>query len=234
MVADYSAQKFGAAPALAQNSPETKMSRVNDHLRRTFLAGAFAAVPIVVTIYIVYVVDQQTRIISQRIFGKPLPVIGLLIAVAAIYLFGLATTSLLGKFFVNLLDKLLSRVPVLKQFYSSWKQIALTPGGTEGTFSRVVLIPDETGQSRMLGFCSGDPIAGDADTYCIFVPASPNPLNGRLYFVHRERVTFLNVSNEEAFKMLLSTGNYVPPEIGNASKLLQSPQATIVAVESAR
>ena len=209
------------------------MSRINNHLRKTFLAGAFAAVPIAVTIYILYIVDAQTRIITQWLFGKPLPIIGLLIAIAAIYLFGLATTSLLGKFFVNLVDGLLSRVPVLKQFYASWKQIALTPGGSEGTFSRVVLIPDETGRSRTLGFCSGEPIDGDPDTYCIFVPASPNPLNGRLYLIRRERIIFLNVSNEEAFKMLLSAGNYVPSEIGKAS-LSQAPQATSTAVESAR
>ena len=209
------------------------MSRLASHLRRTFLAGALSAVPIAITIYVIWIVDEKTRVISQRVFGQPVPFLGLIIAVAAIYLFGLATTSILGKFFVALVDKILSRVPVLKQFYISWKQIALTPGGGEGTFSKVVMVPDETGHARVLGFCSGQPIDGDPDTYCIFVPAAPNPINGRLYFVHREKIQFLNVSNEDAFKMILSTGNYVPTEIGT-SNLRSAPQISAVTVESAR
>jgi uncharacterized membrane protein len=208
------------------------VSRLNNHLRQTFLAGVLTAVPIAITVYIIWLVDVKTRGITEALFGKPIPFLGLIIAIAAIYLFGLATTSILGKVFVNLLDKLLSRVPILKQLYTSWKQIALTPGGGEGTFAKVVMIPDETGRSRVLGFCSGEPIENDPDTYCVFVPAAPNPINGRLFFVHRDRITFLNVSNEEAFKLLLSTGNYVPPQIGEASRSRIAPQSPAVAVES--
>jgi uncharacterized membrane protein len=47
--------------------------------------------------------------------------------------------------------------------------------------------------------------------YCVFVPNSPNPITGRLYFVPAELCTFTDISVEEAFKVILSTGNYVPP-----------------------
>ncbi|MBC8109313.1 MAG: DUF502 domain-containing protein [Anaerolineae bacterium] len=199
------------------------MSRLNNHLRKTFLAGILSAVPLAVTGFIVWYVDNKTRFITQTLFHVQIPFLGVVIAIAAIYLCGLLATSLLGKFCLGIVDRVLSRVPILRQLYLAWKQIALTPGGTEGTFSRVVLIPDETGATHLLGFCSGRPLEGDPNTYCVFVPAAPNPINGRLYFVHREKCVFIDLSTEEAFKVVLSTGNYIPPEIGAAAKLLCPP-----------
>ena len=117
-----------------------------------------------------------------------------------------------------MLDRVLRRVPVLRELYSAWKQVALTPGGTEGVFSHVVLIPiDETGGRHVLGFTSGRPIERDPGSICVFVPAAPNPLTGRMYFVKCDRCVNVDLSTEEAFKILLSTGNYVPPALGAAS-----------------
>src|SRR5688572_15254291 len=108
------------------------MSRLNNHLRKTFLAGVFAAVPVVVTAFVVWYVDHNTRVISRYLFGKPVPFVGIVIAIAAIYLGGLIATTLLGKWLIGLIDRLLSRVPGFSQLYAAWKQIALTPGGGEG------------------------------------------------------------------------------------------------------
>ena len=198
------------------------MGRFQDHLRSTFLAGIFAAVPVAITAFIVWYIDNKTRGITEFLFKKPggIPFLGIFIAILGIYLCGLIATTLLGKFFLVVIDRVLSRVPVLRQLYVAWKQIALTPGGTEGTFSRVVLIPDETGAMHLLGFCCGRPLAGDPETYCVFVPNAPNPITGRLYFVNRERCIFIDISTEEAFKVVLSTGNYIPSEVGVISRQL--------------
>lgn len=206
------------------------MKRLQDHFRSTFLAGIFAAVPVAFTIGICWYVDSKTRFISQQVFGKPIPVVGILIALAAIYLCGLIATTLLGKWFLKLVDKLLTRVPGLRALYVAWKQIALTPGGTEGTFAKVVLIPDETGATHLLGFCSGRSVSGHSDTFCVFVPAAPNPVNGRLYFVHRSKCAFVDVPPEEAFKVILSTGNYIPPPVGDAAR--QLTESTLETVQS--
>jgi uncharacterized membrane protein len=66
---------------------------------------------------------------------------------------------------------------------------------------------------RTLGFTSGDCVPNDPTTICVFVPNSPNPIQGKLYFVAREKVQFTTLSSDEAFKLLLSTGNYVPQEL---------------------
>jgi uncharacterized membrane protein len=144
--------------------------------------------------------------------------VGAVIAIVALYLIGLFVTLSVGKFFLGLIDRLLGRVPLIKPLYESWKQISFTPGGGEGMFARVVLIPDETGQMRTLGFTSGQGIAEGADTICVFVPNAPNPMQGKLYFIERAKALFTTLGSEEAFKLLLSTGNYCPAELATADR----------------
>ncbi|MGA3067596.1 MAG: DUF502 domain-containing protein, partial [Tepidisphaeraceae bacterium] len=179
-------------------------------IRRTFVAGIFASVPLAVTILIIWWVDQKTRVITYWLFHRSIPFVGVLIAVAAIYVTGMITSSLVGRFFLRLLDNILMHLPVVRQLYLGWKQIALTPGGTEGTFSRVVMVPDETGQMHMLGFTSGRVLEGDPPRLCVFIPSAPNPITGRLFFIEAAKCEILQMTPEEAFKVILSTGNYIP------------------------
>ena len=194
------------------------MSRLNKHLRTTFLAGVFAAVPVVVTAFVIWYVDHHTRIISERLFGRSIPFVGILVALVAIYLGGLVATTLLGKWVIGLVDKLLSRLPGFRQLYAAWKQVALTPGGGEGMFAKVVLVSEISPHARVIGFTNGQPLDGQPDALCVFVPNAPNPLQGRLLIVDRARCTLLDTSAEDAFKMILSTGNYVPEGVCRTMK----------------
>jgi uncharacterized membrane protein len=188
------------------------MNSLNSHFRRTFLAGIFAAMPIAVTCFVIYYVDARTRIVAQRLLGVDLPFVGVVLALIGVYLLGVAVTSLLGKWLLSVADAALNRMPLLKPIYRAWKQVALTPG--EGIFAKVVMIGDETGRMEMLGFTSGTAVDEGGDKLCVFVPAAPNPTSGRLYFVRREHCRMLAMSSEEAFKMILSGGSYVPEGMG--------------------
>jgi uncharacterized membrane protein len=191
------------------------MDSTRDHIRKNFLTGMFAAIPVAVTIFIIYWINAQTQPITHWIFRHDIPFLGLFLALVTIYLIGMGANSLLGRFVLRRIDHMIGRLPVVSQIYLAWKQIALTPGGTEGTFSKVVLIPDETGFMKWMGFTSGRVVEGSEPMYCVFVPNSPNPITGRLYFVPLDKCTMLAMSVEEAFKLILSTGNYVPPLKGH-------------------
>ena len=195
------------------------MSPAQKHLRNTFLAGIFAAIPVGATIFIVWYVEHATRAPLRSIAnGKfDIPFIGIPITILLIYLLGLGVTSLVGRWVLKTIDRVLLRLPLLKDLYQAWKQITVTPGGKEGMYAKVVLVALE-GEARVLGFTSGEGVPGDDATVCVFVPNCPNPVLGRLYFVARERVQVLAMSAEEAFKFLLSTANYIPPEIGAATR----------------
>jgi uncharacterized membrane protein len=179
------------------------------HLRNTFLTGIFAIIPVAVTVFVLMYVEGETR----RLFRLKIPFLGVLIAIVGIYFVGLFVKSVLGAWIIGLIDRLLMRMPLLNEAYKAWKHVSVTPGGKEGIYARCVLISDGSCSMRMLGFTSGEPLEGDPDTLCVFVPNAPNPINGRLYFVPRSRCALLDIGPEEAFKFLLSGGNYVPPEI---------------------
>jgi uncharacterized membrane protein len=203
---------------------EEPESQDSQRIRQTFVAGLFAFVPLAVTAFILWWVDERTRVITEKLFGRAIPFLGVLITLAAIYLTGMITTSLLGKFLLRVLDGVLMRLPVVRQLYLVWKQIALTPGGTEGTFSRVVVIPDETGNWRQIGFTSGRVVDVEVPSLCVFVPSCPNPITGRLFFVPVEKCKIVNLTPEEAFKVILSTGNYIPPLLpGDPARLTANP-----------
>jgi uncharacterized membrane protein len=119
-----------------------------------------------------------------------------------------------GRQLLKLFDRGLVRLPGLRDFYRTWKQVLVTPELNSGMFARVVLIPDESGRVRMLGFTSGRPIPGSSDMLCVFVPNTPNPIVGRLYFVPQSECRFLGVLTHQALKFVVSGGNFIPEEIG--------------------
>jgi len=203
--------------SLPHNAPQ--MPSLQKHLRNTFLAGIFAAAPIAVTVFVIVYVENATRAPLYNLLGINVPFIGVLVAVALIYLLGLLVNSLLGKWMLTVVDRILLRVPMLKGLYQAWKHISVTPGGKEGIFAKVVLLPIEDGRAKTIGFSTGQPIEGDPSTCCVFVPAAPNPMNGRLYFMPVRDVRVLDVSPEEAFKLILSGGNYVPAELSRSTSV---------------
>jgi uncharacterized membrane protein len=186
------------------------MGGIKAHFERKFLAGALAAIPVAVTAFILWYIDNELR----RLLPIRYPAVGILLALVAIYLLGVFVTSLIGRYMLRAVDWTLNHLPGLRELYRPWKQIAVTPDLNTGVFARVVMIPDETGRMRMLGFTSGRPIEGTGDTLCVFVPASPNPTSGRLYFVPTQECRFLTVGAHEALKFIISGGNYVPEAVG--------------------
>ena len=187
------------------------MGRFQVHLRNKLVAGALAAIPLVVTIFILWYVDSKAR----AIFNVDHPFVGIGIALAGLYLLGLFVTSFVGQFVLGAVDAGLRRLPGLRDLYRSWKQVALTTDTHEGIFAHVVLIPGDGG-TRVLGFSSAKGIDGDAATWCVFVPASPNPTSGRLFFVPSRSCLLVAMSSQEALKLVISGGSYVPGAIGAA------------------
>jgi uncharacterized membrane protein len=201
------------SPRLPEGEPASPGHRIRTSFRRTFVAGLFTFIPIVITIVIIWWIEVHVRPIVKYLSRDwiDVPFVGVLLALIAIYFTGVLTTSLLGKMFFKVIDAILLRLPIVRQVYLGWKQIAFTPGGTEGTFSKVVLVPDESGTMKLMGFTSGRIIEASEPCLCVFVPSAPNPITGRLYFVPVGKCQVIDMSPEEAFKVVLSNGNYVPP-----------------------
>ena len=185
------------------------MGRVKDHVRNKFIAGVLAAIPVAVTIFILWYVDSKSR----ELLRVQTPFVGIALALVAIYALGVFVTSVVGQFLLHVFDGIIRRVPGLRDLYRSWKQVALADTHV-GIFAHVVLVPDDAGRGCVLGFTSGHAIEGDPGISCVFVPGSPNPTTGKLYFVPTTRCIRLEMNPQEALKLLISGGNYVPAAVG--------------------
>jgi uncharacterized membrane protein len=185
------------------------------HVRNKLVAGALAAVPVAVTVFVLWYVDSKAR----SLLHLEWPLLGIAVALGAIYLLGLFVTSVLGQAFLGATDWILRHVPGLGDLYRTWKQVAISHPheGKLGIFAHVVLVPDDAGRGCVLGFTSGHAIEGDPRIACVFIPASPNPTSGRLQFVPSNRCIQLDLQPQEALKLIISGGNYLPPAIGAAT-----------------
>lgn len=186
------------------------MNALRNHLRNKCLAGALAAGPFVILVFAALWLEENTRPLEAPLGGVHFPGLGIGLALVGVYLLGLLVTSLIGNFFLRLLDQLLNRLPGLNFLYQAWKDILVMPAGKTGVFHQVVLIPAAEAHGTQLGFTSAEPLPGDPDSFCVFVPGAPNPLSGQLVMVKREACLLLDLPIEEAFKCLLSTGKFVP------------------------
>jgi uncharacterized membrane protein len=191
------------------------MNRLTTSLGNKLLAGILAAIPIGAVIYGVYWLEVNTQPFA-RWLGFPYPGVGILLALVAVYLLGFLVTSLIGRWLMTLGDRALGRIPGLRLLYQSWKEVMVEPADRPGMFHRVVLVPSPEGQTQ-LGFTNGVGLPGDPQTLCVFVPGVPNPVSGRLLLVPQRACVPLELPREEAFKFLLSTGNYQPAGLRAAS-----------------
>jgi uncharacterized membrane protein len=191
------------------------MRSLKNHVRNKFVAGILAAIPVAGTFFVLWYVDSKARLL----LGLDVPFLGIAVALLAIYLLGLFVTSVIGKFLIGVTDWILGHVPGLRDLYRAWKQMALTDAhdGGFGIFGQVVLVPDDAGRGMVIGFTAGHPVEGDPETCCVFIPASPNPTSGRLHFIPERRVVRVNLARQEAIKMIISGGNYVPGALGAAT-----------------
>jgi uncharacterized membrane protein len=188
------------------------MARITKHVKNKLVAGLIAAIPLGITLFLILYVDSMV----QKVVRLPYPFLGILLSLVVIYALGVFVTSLVGRLFLRTLNRVLEGIPGMRDLYRTWKQLVVTPDLDSGMFAKVVLLPDESGEQFLLGFSTGRPIAADSDRLCVFVPNSPNPISGRLYFASMKRCHFLPISSKDALKTVVSSGNYLPAAFGKS------------------
>ena len=193
-------------------------------LRGWFFAGLLVTAPIAVTIYVVWLiisfVDNQVKALlpSDLKFILELPGFGLVIGVVAIILVGALTTNLIGVSLIRIGESMVNRVPVARSVYGAIKQIMETVMASQSdAFREVVLIEYPRRGIWAIGFVTGS-TRGEVQNMSsenlinVFVPTTPNPTSGFLLFFSREHAITLDMSVEEAVKMVVSGGIVTPDD----------------------
>ncbi|HEX7251312.1 MAG TPA: DUF502 domain-containing protein [Thermoanaerobaculia bacterium] len=190
-------------------------------LRRYYLAGILVLAPTALTLWVVWslfnffdnILGNELRQRGISVFG-----LGFVLLNVLLLLLGWLAASFFGRRAFNLWDRLMHRVPLINKIYATLRQIAelLLGPGRAGSFGRVAIVEFPSPGSWGLGFVtSGNPgEAGQATgrKLCsVFIPSAVNPTTGFLLLVPEERVRYLEMTAEQAMKMIVSAGALVPP-----------------------
>lgn len=195
-------------------------------LRARFVAGMLIALPIVATFvileFLINLIDSfvvpllPASLRPETYLDYAVPGFGLIILVVFLTLVGSVATNFLGKFFVDLTDRVLTRVPIVRSVYSVFKQIRdVFQSNTAGQYKEIAMVEYPREGSWVIGFVAG-PVKGEmrqrlGENYIgIFVPTTPNPTSGFLLYVAETKLIRLNMSVEEGAKIIFSGGLVVP------------------------
>ncbi len=208
------------------NQPNTNIS-ILAKFRRFFLTGLLVTAPIIITIYVTWLVItfidvKVASLLPEYLdFRKALPFqvpgLGLLIVILVITLIGAITPGLIGRNLLKLGEMILFKTPVIRTVYSSIKQIMETVMSTNSkSFKEVVLVEYPRQDIWVIAFVTSS-VKGEiddkirkSDLVSIFVPTTPNPTSGFLLFVAKKDLIYLNMPVEQAVKLVISGGIVSP------------------------
>ena len=191
-------------------------------MRKYFITGALVLVPLAITAWVLHFViatlDQSLVLVPQGLRpGTYIPGLGAIITLAIVFLTGVLTNNLVGKWFLRLWERLLQRIPVVNSIYGSVKQVSDTLLSSSGNaFRKAVLIPYPHEHSYTIAFLTGVP-GGDVqnhlvgDYVSVYVPTTPNPTSGFFLMMERSRVVELDMTVDTALKYIVSMGVVTPP-----------------------
>ncbi|MGB9430257.1 MAG: DUF502 domain-containing protein [Gammaproteobacteria bacterium] len=199
-------------------------------IRRYLITGLLAWVPLGVTIFVIQffagylgglVNLLPTAWQPKQLIGFNIPglseVIGIIIVLVVLFVTGFIASNFFGRYLLSLGDDLLERIPLVRSIYSTAKQISDTMFSNKGkAFRKVVLVRYPQKDTWSLAFLTSDTLGeisvkAPNQLVSVFIPTTPNPTSGFLIMVPADDLVELEMSVDEAFKMIVSLGVIVPP-----------------------
>jgi len=152
--------------------------------------------------------------INVFLFHHPfhLPYVGLISFLLLLYLIGLITTNVLGRKLIGWGDRLFTAIPVVKNIYTSSKQLTDAFSATrKGSFRQAVFVEFPQEGNYVLGFVTNELTDLDRQTkVTVFVPTAFVPPQGFLLFLPKEKTLPAQLTVEEAIKAIMSVGIVTP------------------------
>jgi uncharacterized membrane protein len=143
----------------------------------------------------------------------------LVILFGIVVFIGLFARNYLGGKLIRVSESLLSKVPVLNKIYTALRQILESFWGDKNAvFRSAVLVEFPRDGVYSMGFTTSEAMVEiqnkiGEDTLSVFIPSSPSPTSGFFVMVSKEKLVELNISIEDALKMILSGGMVAPKKL---------------------
>jgi uncharacterized membrane protein len=216
------------AQKLKKKKPAKKQSHIIASFRNNFLTGLAVVLPVAVTIWAVWsfvgFVDASVlpflpaKYNPLTYFDINVRGLGVVVFLLFTTIIGAMTKGLFGRSLVRTAEGFVDRMPVVRSLYNGLKQIVETVvSQSNNSFERACLVEYPRKGIWAVAFIStstgGEVLvkAGQKAMTSVFLPTTPNPTSGFLLFVPTEDVVELDMSVEEAAKLVISAGLVMPP-----------------------
>lgn len=202
-------------------------------LRTHLLTGLVVLTPIVVTAYVFWqlffkVDGLLSGLLTEwgffDLIGRKIPGIGFVTLVLLIIFIGMLTRNFVGKKLIKVSDRIMTRIPIFNRIYTAVQQISqafLTEKGT--VFRKAVLVEYPRKGVYAIGFLTSVSKGEvqertETDMYNVFLPTTPNPTSGFLLLVPKADITPLDMTIEDALKLVISGGTVIPDRTSENQK----------------
>ena len=194
-------------------------------LKKYIIAGLLVWLPFAATVVIVKLLidllDKTVLLLPPEwhpvaLLGFSIPGFGIILALSILLLTGMLAANLFGRRFVEIWERILNKIPLVRSIYSSIKQISNTIFDPSGkSFRKVVMLQYPKKGLWSIGFLTNDNVgdemgAVDDRLVAVFIPTTPNPTSGFIIMTRNDEITELDMSVEEGFKFIISMGVIIP------------------------
>jgi uncharacterized membrane protein len=205
-------------------------------VRKYILTGLLVIIPVFLTVWVLLTfmkwTDRALRLIPpayrpETLLGFNIPGLGLILSLTIIIVIGALVANVAGRKLVSIGERILEKIPLLRWFYFSSKQVleAIFISGQD-SFRRAVLLEYPRKGIYSIGFITGESVGQLGkrvpDSYTVFVPTTPNPTSGYLIVVPETETVPLDWTVDEAFRVIISAGVIMP---GDEEKVPQLKEA---------
>ena len=203
------------------------MLKLLTRLRNYLISGLLFWIPLILTIIVIkFFLEFINSLVPQEYLPEAIfnldtsiPGSGIILLFLIILITGILVTNILGRRLVALWEKLLNRIPGFRNIYNILKKVSDTVLNTSSqSFKKAFLIQYPSNGIWVIAFQSGD-YRGEAEsiigeeTINLFVPTTPNPTSGFFILIPKKDVFELDISVEDAFKLVISAGVVTPNSV---------------------
>jgi uncharacterized membrane protein len=184
-------------------------------LRTWLVAGLVVLLPVWLTFFaVVWLITTLNAVLNEpiaRYLHISLPGLGLVVAVLVTLVAGWLTTHFLGRKLLELGERVMLHIPVVRALYAAVKQVTEAVfTRKDHAFSRVVLVEYPRDGVYTLGFVSGE-LPG-TDLVRLWLPLGPSPTAGPVAIVSQDSLVVLPMKVEDGLKLTLSAGVLTPKD----------------------
>jgi len=191
-------------------------------LRNKLFAGIVAAIPLIVTFYVLKIAYGFINDISEPFLDKlpwgHIPGLGFIVTVVMLMGLGFISTNVFGRRMLLFMEKLVLRVPLVATIYAGVKQVIdSVKAFNSGTqFKRVAYVEYPSPGCKLIGFVTGQYFDErlQVEMTSVVIPTAPNPMTGLVLVVESSKVMDSALTIEEATKLIVSAGLVVPRKKG--------------------